>query len=643
MEFKEFKEFKELNGIFIDTSKFDYKNEEKEELNISEIDTNTARFEILKEKDSSQMDICKIFNPEYFIKCRMEGSKEKADQPWYMQRQILRESVLLKRLDHPTIVKFVGLNLYNTITVFDDDDIVEEKKIYTSPTLYLEYTGKKSIRYKISTKGKLTNFPLVKRQICIIGMAAAIRYLHSRNVVHRNLNPGSVWLDENLYPKIFDFSHSREFLPDETKQTNVTNNGSQQFRYQSPEVFERKINYQYLNSIDIYSLGRLMYLMLTGFEPFKYSKDNKDEKLRDLYVDYGAYNLENVIINGKFPFFPESVSENWKILLIHCWSLNPQDRPYAFEIYDLVTNEENFISTFKSTELDEIMNYIKMINEFETKKILSIQLTTEPTEVDLYENNTNENFKELDDLLKNKEVDKNVNRFFNLINDLAKTEQFYDKNYLPKVMPYVTKKLDNSAAVKRFLKIAFGDEIKIDKNIKIIERKTVSNYSGIELLNIPQKVTKICKNAFHSFKNLKRVYIPTTVKVIEENAFRECEKLTYIYLPDGIVGENLGQRAFMNCTSLDFVTIPPKLTKIRKETFKGNKNLVTIKLNKGLKKISKEAFNECSSLREITIPDSVSVIGKRAFRHCNSLKKIDGKIHNSKKAFIRWGWKTYTD
>lgn len=145
-------------------------------------------------------------------------------------------------------------------------------------------------------------------------MAAAIRYLHSHNVVHRNLNPGSVWLDENLYPKIFDFSHSREYLPDETNQTNVTNNGSQQFRYQSPEVFDQKINYQYLNSIDIYSLGRLMYLMLTGFEPFKYF----NAKESDPYFKQGSLNLQYAISNGDFPFFPESVSENWKILLTHC-------------------------------------------------------------------------------------------------------------------------------------------------------------------------------------------------------------------------------------------------------------------------------------------------------------------------------------
>lgn len=97
----------------------------------------------------------------------------------------------------------------------------------------------------------------------------------------------------------------------------------------------------------------------------------------------------------------------------------------------------------------------------------------------------------------------------------------------------------------------------------------------------------------------------------------------------------------MNCTSLDFVTIPHKLTKIKKETFKGNKNLVSLTLNKELKIIGEQAFNECNSLREVVIPDSVSVIESRAFRRCSSLKKIDGKLHNSKKAFLRWGIKIY--
>lgn len=215
----------DLQEFSIDSDKFDYdkyKNSKNKDFDISDLNCDNAEYIITPEIKTSQNALCKVYNPKNLIKCRTEDPKNKVGQPWYAQLQVLRESFLLRELNHPAIIKYIGLNLYNDQIQFvgneeddvdyDEDKEEEEEKITTNPTLFLEYAGMKSLQYKINSKGKLDLQLLtpVKRQICIIGIAAAVKYLHSNNIVHRNLSPVSIWLDKNLYPKIFDFSHSRE-------------------------------------------------------------------------------------------------------------------------------------------------------------------------------------------------------------------------------------------------------------------------------------------------------------------------------------------------------------------------------------------------------------------------------------------------
>lgn len=641
-------QFNNLEKIFIDADQFDYeKSKNDDEFDIREINNNNTRYIITPEIDSSENALCKIYNPENLIKSRTEDPKNKVDQPWYSQLQILRESILLKRLDHPTIIKFVGLNLYNNKVYFgdqsssssDEDEMEEEeeekreKKVETCPTLFLEYVGMKSIRDRIINKKLSTKFKSVKRQICIIGLTAAVRYLHHNNVAHRNLNPGSIWLDENNYPKIFDFSHSREFISDENEQKNVTNNGSNQFRYQAPEVFLKTIDYKFLNSLDIYSLGRLIYLMITGFEPFKHKDDE--------FYSKGDFKLQEAITRGSIPFFPDTVSEEWKEVLKTCWSLNPSLRPTADDIYHVVASEDFLIADFDKTERNEIIKYIKAIKEFEDKAKVKLTISKTVQDDDFIECETpkliQDLFKELDELFEKNTVNQNEKRFLQLINELGKIEKFYVNNYLPKAMKYVDIYLDNNYAAKDFIKIAFGDDI-LPKNIQKITIGTVP--LDIEVLNVPPTVTRICSTALSGYSQLKRVYIPDSVEIIEDGAFSECKELKYVRLPNSLKGSNLGKGVFKNCCKLNHIQIPDNLTEIKKETFAGNSGLSNLKLNKGLLKIGSQAFTECNLLESVKIPESVTSIGKDAFHPCKNLKTIEFKgVATRKIIFIKWGKK----
>ncbi|MFO1001334.1 MAG: serine/threonine-protein kinase [Planctomycetaceae bacterium] len=97
----------------------------------------------------------------------------------------------------------------------------------------------------------------------------AIHYAHSKGVIHRDLKPANILLDKNNNPHITDFGLSRCHDDNETQLTAA----GQIFGtpgYMSPEQAAGK-NESVGPTTDIYSLGAVMYCMLTGRPPFRAS------------------------------------------------------------------------------------------------------------------------------------------------------------------------------------------------------------------------------------------------------------------------------------------------------------------------------------------------------------------------------------
>lgn len=97
----------------------------------------------------------------------------------------------------------------------------------------------------------------------------AIQYAHSKGVIHRDLKPANILLDKSNNPHITDFGLSRCNDDNETQLTAA----GQIFGtpgYMSPEQAAGK-NESVGPATDIYSLGAVMYCMLTGRPPFRAS------------------------------------------------------------------------------------------------------------------------------------------------------------------------------------------------------------------------------------------------------------------------------------------------------------------------------------------------------------------------------------
>lgn len=102
--------------------------------------------------------------------------------------------------------------------------------------------------------------------------------------------------------------------------------------------------------------------------------------------------------------------------------------------------------------------------------------------------------------------------------------------------------------------------------------------------------------------------------------FFGCDNLKKVELDKGDI---LGDRMFMNCSSLETVIVPNNNSSlILNETFKNCLKLKNVSLPKRVIKIGRQTFSNCESLESIRIPKKVYNIDITAFENCSSLKTV---------------------
>ena len=141
------------------------------------------------------------------------------------------------------------------------------------PYFVMEYVDGQLVTTYCDANGLDTTARLeLFRKVC-----AAVQYAHQNLIIHRDLKPGNVLVTADGTPKLLDFGIAKLLNPDLTAQTvAVTVAGSPLMtpEYASPEQVRGET---VTTATDVYSLGVLLYELLTGKRPYDFSTRTPDE------------------------------------------------------------------------------------------------------------------------------------------------------------------------------------------------------------------------------------------------------------------------------------------------------------------------------------------------------------------------------
>ncbi|KAG7879241.1 hypothetical protein KL935_002893 [Ogataea polymorpha] len=216
----------------------------------------------------------KIFNPT------------RKDANW--ATSLNRELNILMKIDHPNIVRsyetFVEPYDANTMTTY----------------LVLEKVNGGELFNRIVSKGKLRQN---ETKALMSQLMSGLKYLHSLDIAHRDLKPENILLDITLRNsdsdkqtgpwdaheldvkvKIADFGLAK-FIG----ATKFTNTLCGTPAYVAPEVLVNSTERKYTKTVDMWSVGVLIYVCLCGFPPFS--------------EELGPPSMRQQIIEGKYAFY----------------------------------------------------------------------------------------------------------------------------------------------------------------------------------------------------------------------------------------------------------------------------------------------------------------------------------------------------
>ncbi|OMO84306.1 hypothetical protein COLO4_22120 [Corchorus olitorius] len=214
-----------------------------------------------------------------------------------------REVLVLSKMDHENIVKFIGATLEPSLMIVTE--IMEGKTLQK----YLWSVRPQRLELKVSIT-------------LALDISRAMEYLHANGIIHRDLKPSNLLLTaDRMKIKLADFGLARE------EDTDGMTCEAGTLRWMAPELYSRDplpvgAKKHYDHTVDVYSFSLVLWELLTNKAPFK-----------------GTHNVSAAYAASKnvrpsVEELPEEVAS----LLQSCWAADPKTRPEFKEVTAALTD-----------------------------------------------------------------------------------------------------------------------------------------------------------------------------------------------------------------------------------------------------------------------------------------------------------------
>ncbi|MDX1641514.1 MAG: serine/threonine-protein kinase, partial [Balneolaceae bacterium] len=228
------------------------------------------------------------------------------------KQRFIREAKSAAALNHP-----------NICTIYSVDEF--ENRQFIS----MEYIDGDTLKNKLETEGLDVRSALEY----IIQVAEALSKAHGKGIIHRDIKPSNIMINKDGNVKVMDFGLAKVTGSNPITQTETTVGT---VAYMSPEQIQAK---EIDHRADLFSLGVVLFEMLTGERPFKGQYDAA--------LTYSIANEDPPLLSDLKPELPKELANLVNQLL----EKDPEDRyPSAEELLDdLETSLEQLSGSFTST------------------------------------------------------------------------------------------------------------------------------------------------------------------------------------------------------------------------------------------------------------------------------------------------------